>query len=70
MYQNILVPVDGSTTSDLAIQEAPELARYQSKVRTVGTGARGRRYMRLWIANSYINYANEGNKKRVLATKY
>ena len=30
MYQHILVPVDGSTTSDRALQEALGLARQQS----------------------------------------
>jgi nucleotide-binding universal stress UspA family protein len=55
MYQNILVPVDGSTTSNLAIQEAARLAQHQGKnahlelMHVVAD-------IHLMDANSYINY--------------
>jgi nucleotide-binding universal stress UspA family protein len=55
MYQNILVPVDGSTTSNLAIQEAARLAQHQGQnahlelVHVVAD-------IHLMDANSYINY--------------
>jgi nucleotide-binding universal stress UspA family protein len=54
MYQRILVPVDGSPTSERALQEALRLARQQSGrlelVHVLGD-------VRLMEANSYINYA-------------
>ena len=54
MYQRILVPVDGSPTSDRALQEALRLAQQQSGrlelVHVLGD-------VRLMEANSYINYA-------------
>jgi nucleotide-binding universal stress UspA family protein len=54
MYQRILVPVDGSPTSERALQEALRLAQQQSGrlelVHVLGD-------VRLMEANSYINYA-------------
>jgi nucleotide-binding universal stress UspA family protein len=54
MYQRILVPVDGSPTSERALQEALRLARQQSVqlelVHVLGD-------VRLMDADSYINYA-------------
>ena len=54
MYQRILVPVDGSPTSERALQEALRLAQQQSGrlelVHVLGD-------VRLLEANSYINYA-------------
>ena len=55
MYQNILVPVDGSTTSNLAIQEAARLAQHQeqnARLELVHVVAD----IHLMDANSYINY--------------
>jgi nucleotide-binding universal stress UspA family protein len=55
MYQNILVPVDGSTTSNLAIQEAARIAQHQEQnahlelVHVMSD-------IHLIDANSYINY--------------
>ena len=56
MYQNILVPVDGSTTSHLAIQEAARLAKHQEQsvhVKLVHVMAD----IHLLNENSYTNYA-------------
>ena len=54
MYQRILVPVDGSPTSERALQEALRLAQQQSGrlelVHVLGD-------VRLMEASSYINYA-------------
>lgn len=54
MYQRILVPVDGSPTSERAVQEALRFAQQQSAqlelVHVLGD-------VRLMDANSYINYA-------------
>ncbi|SEP19964.1 universal stress protein [Nitrosovibrio sp. Nv6] len=54
MYQRILVPVDGSPTSERALQEAIRLAQQQSAqlelVHIMGD-------IRLMDADSYINYA-------------
>jgi len=54
MYKHILVPVDGSPTSDRALQEALRLARQQSAqlelVHVVEDN-------RLLDSDSYINYA-------------
>jgi nucleotide-binding universal stress UspA family protein len=54
MYQRILVPVDGSSTSERAVQEALRFAQQQSAqlelVHVLGD-------VRLMDANSYINYA-------------
>lgn len=54
MYQRILVPVDGSPTSERALQEALQLARRHSSqlelVHVLGD-------IRLMDADSYINYA-------------
>ncbi len=54
MYQHILVPVDGSTTSDRALQEALKLARQQSAQLELVHVVED---MRLWDSDSYINYA-------------
>ena len=54
MYQHILVPVDGSTTSDRALQEALRLARQQSAQLELVHVVED---MRLWDSDSYINYA-------------
>lgn len=54
VYQNILVPVDGSATSDLALQEASRLAQQQSAhLELVHVMVD----IHLMDANSYINYA-------------
>ena len=54
MYQRILVPVDGSPTSERAVQEQLRFAQQQSAqlelVHVLGDA-------RLMDANSYINYA-------------
>ena len=54
MYERILVPVDGSPTSERALQEALRLAQQQDGrlelVHVLGD-------VRLMEANSYINYA-------------
>src|SRR5512134_212235 len=54
MYQRIMVPVDGSPTSERAVQEALRFAQQQSAqlelVHVLGD-------VRLMDANSYINYA-------------
>jgi nucleotide-binding universal stress UspA family protein len=54
MYQHILVPVDGSTTSDRALQEALKLGRQQSAQLELVHVVED---MRLWDSDSYINYA-------------
>ena len=54
MYQHILVPVDGSTTSDRALQETLKLARQQSAQLELVHVVED---MRLWDSDSYINYA-------------
>jgi nucleotide-binding universal stress UspA family protein len=54
MYQHILVPVDGSTTSDRALQEALKLARQQSAQLELVHVVED---MRLWDSDSYINFA-------------
>ena len=69
MYQNILVPVDGSTTSNLAIQEASRLAQHQEQsahLKLVHVVAD----IHLMDANSYINYAEMKEIERALAKKY
>ena len=54
MYQRILVPVDGSATSNLALQEVSRLAKQHAAqvelVHVMGD-------IHLMDANSYINYA-------------
>ena len=64
MYRNILVPVDGSTTSNLAIQEAPPgLPNTKSKVFNLRLVHVVEPTFILWTANSYINYdRDEGNR--------
>lgn len=66
MYQRILVPVDGSTTSDCALQEAFKLARGQSVQLELAHVVED---VRLLDSDSYINYAelletikSKGNK--------
>ncbi|SFU43398.1 universal stress protein [Nitrosospira multiformis] len=53
MYQRILVPIDGSATSNLALQEASKLAKQHStQVELVYVMTD----IHLMDANSYINY--------------
>src|SRR5690349_18039990 len=53
MYQRILVPIDGSATSNLALQEVSKLAKQHSTpVELVYVMAD----IHLMDANSYINY--------------
>ena len=66
MYQHILVPVDGSTTSDRALQEALKLARQQSAQLELVHVVED---MRLWIAtvtsttlNFRTHIKSSGNK--------
>jgi nucleotide-binding universal stress UspA family protein len=66
MYQRILVPVDGSTTSDCALQEALKLAQGQSAQLELAHVVED---VRLLDSDSYINYAelqetikSKGNK--------
>ncbi|SCY48895.1 universal stress protein [Nitrosospira sp. Nsp13] len=54
MYQHILVPVDGSATSDRALQEAIRLARQQSAQLELVHVVED---IRLLDSDSYINYA-------------
>lgn len=54
MYQYILVPVDGSATSDRALQEAIRLARQQSAQLELVHVVED---IRLLDSDSYINYA-------------
>ena len=53
MYQHILVPVDGSATSDRALQEAIRLARQQSAQLELMHVVED---IRLLDSDSYINY--------------
>ncbi len=53
MYQHILVPVDGSATSDRALQEAIRLARQQSAQLELVHVVED---IRLLDSDSYINY--------------
>ena len=53
MYQRILVPVDGSPTSERALQEALRLAQQSGRLELVHVLGD----VRLMEANSYINYA-------------
>lgn len=69
MYQHILVPVDGSTTSDRALQEAIRLARQQSAQLELVHVVED---MPLMDSGSYINYAEmqetlRSSGKKVLA---
>lgn len=54
MYQHILVPVDGSTTSDRALQEAIRLGQQQSAQLELVHVVED---IRLLDSDSYINYA-------------
>lgn len=54
MYQHILVPVDGSATSDRALQEAIRLARQHSAQLELVHVVED---IRLLDSDSYINYA-------------
>jgi nucleotide-binding universal stress UspA family protein len=54
MYQHILVPVDGSTTSDRALQESLKLARQQSAQLELVHVVED---IHLLASDSYINYA-------------
>ncbi len=54
MYQHILIPIDGSTTSDRALQEAIRLARQQSAQLELVYVVED---MRLLDSDSYINHA-------------
>lgn len=54
MYQKILVPVDGSTTSEHALQEAIKLAKlHQAQLELVHVFED----ILYWVDESYINYA-------------
>ena len=53
MYRRILVPVDGSPTSERALQEALRLAQQSGRLELVHVLGD----VRLMEANSYINYA-------------
>ena len=69
MYRRILVPVDGSATSNLALQEVSKLAKqHGAQVELVYVMAD----IHLMDANSYINYAEmkesmESSGNRILA---
>lgn len=54
MYQKILVPVDGSTTSECALQEAIRLAQQQRAQLELVHVFEDVLY---WVDESYINYA-------------
>ncbi len=54
MYQKILVPVDGSTTSNTALQEAIKLAQlHHAQLELVHVFED----ILYWVDDSYINYA-------------
>lgn len=54
MYQKILVPVDGSTTSNTALQEAIKLAQlHHARLELVHVFED----ILYWVDDSYINYA-------------
>jgi nucleotide-binding universal stress UspA family protein len=69
MYQHILVPVDGSATSERALEEALRLGQQQgAQLELVHVLAD----IRLMDANSYINYAEmketmKNSGKKILA---
>lgn len=54
MYQKILVPVDGSTTSNCALQEAIKLAQHHHAQLELVHVFEDILY---WVDESYINYA-------------
>lgn len=54
MYQKILVPVDGSTTSDCALKEAIKLAQHHHAQLALVHVFEDIIY---WVDESYINYA-------------
>ncbi len=69
MYQHILVPVDGSTTSDRALQESLKLARQQSAQLELVHVVED---IHLLDSDSYINYAElqetiRSNGNKILA---
>ena len=66
MYQRILVPIDGSATSDCALAEAIKLARqHAAQVKLVNVYED----ILYWIDENYINYAELQETIRLNAEK-